>query len=155
MDNIRVILTGSFCEQPPPGLLRTLERAGCDLIDDDLILGSRFIKEEVPIGGDPIAALAHAFVRSASPTASRYAPREKKGAWLVERVRSLGADGVVFAAASFCDPALLEEPMLKKALDREGIPHTSFKFSEDTGQFQAVREQTGTFADSMRLWSVA
>ncbi len=155
LDNIRVILTGSFCEQPPIGLLRTLERAGCDLVDDDLILGSRYIREDVPLGGDPLSALARAFVHSGTPTASRYAPTEQKGAWLVQKVRSLRADGVVFAAASFCDPALLEEPMLKDALDREGIPHTSFKFSEDTGQFQAVREQTGTFADSIRLWSEA
>jgi benzoyl-CoA reductase subunit C len=43
--------------------------------------------------------------------------------------------------------------MLKTALDRAGIAHTSFKFSEDSGQFQAIREQAGTFADSIRLWS--
>jgi benzoyl-CoA reductase subunit C len=26
------------------------------------------------------------------------------------------------------------------------------KFSENSGQFQTVREQAGTFADSIRLW---
>ena len=34
-----------------------------------------------------------------------------------------------------------------------GIPCMAFKFSENTGQFQPIREQTGTFADSMKLWS--
>ncbi|HXI03444.1 MAG TPA: benzoyl-CoA reductase subunit C [Candidatus Saccharimonadales bacterium] len=156
MDNIRVVLTGSFCEQPPLALLRTLERAGCDLVDDDLLLGNRFISGEVESGGgDPLEALARGFVEQGAQTASRYTPEGEKGAWLVEKVRALRADGVIFCAASFCDPALLEEPMLKAALDRAGIPHTSFKFSEDTGQFQAVREQTGTFADSIRLWSEA
>jgi len=38
-------------------------------------------------------------------------------------------------------------------LDRAGIPHTQFKYSEDTGQFAVIREQAGTFSDSIRLWS--
>jgi threonine dehydrogenase-like Zn-dependent dehydrogenase len=50
-------------------------------------------------------------------------------------------------------PALLEQPMLMTRLDREGIPHTQFKYSEDTGQFAVIREQAGTFSDSIRLWS--
>jgi benzoyl-CoA reductase subunit C len=153
LDNSRVVLTGSFCEQPPLGLLKTLERAGCDIVDDDLILGSRWLKENVAEGGDPLEALASAFVRHSVHTASRYAANEDKGAWLVEAVRRGGAEGVIFCAASFCDPALLEEPMLRSALDRAGIAYTAFKFSEDTGQFQAIREQAGTFADSIRLWS--
>jgi len=155
LDNSRVVLTGAFCEQPPVALLRTLERAGCDIVDDDLILGNRFVTEAIPTEGDPIDAISRSLVRTGSPTASVYSGREEKGRWLIDRVRETGAEGVIFCAASFCDPALLEEPMLKAALDREGIAHTSFKFSEDSGQFQAIREQAGTFADSIRLWSDA
>ncbi len=153
LDNSRVVLTGAFCEQPPVALLRTLERAGCDIVDDDLILGNRWVTADVEETGAPLAALASAFVDHGVRTASRYAPRENKGAWLVETVRRSGAEGVIFCAASFCDPALLEEPMLRAALDAAGIAHTSFKFSEDSGQFQSIREQAGTFADSIRLWS--
>jgi benzoyl-CoA reductase subunit C len=73
----------------------------------------------------------------------------------VDSVRTHRAEGVIFCAASFCDPALLDQPMLVAALDRAGIPHTEFKFSEDTGQFAVIREQAGTFSDSIRLWSTA
>ena len=45
--------------------------------------------------------------------------------------------------------------MLVTALDRKGIPHTEFKYAEDTGQFAVIREQAGTFSDSIRLWSEA
>ena len=38
-DQSRVVLVGMFCEQPPLGLLLTLERAGCWVVDDDLLLG--------------------------------------------------------------------------------------------------------------------
>jgi hypothetical protein len=45
--------------------------------------------------------------------------------------------------------------MLERALDSAGIPHTSVKYSENTGQFQTVREQAGAFSDSLKLWGAA
>jgi benzoyl-CoA reductase subunit C len=155
LDQSRVILVGSFCEQPPLGLLKTLERAGCWIVDDDLLLGTRFFGHDVGTGGDPFEALAKAYLVDGASTSFRYQPGEEKGRWLVDLCRRRGAEGVVFCAASFCDPALLEQPMLEAALDRAAIPHTAFKFAENTAQFQAIHEQAGTFSDSIRLWSDA
>ncbi len=59
---------------------------------------------------------------------------------------------MIFAAASFCDPALLDQPMLETALADAKIPFTSFKYAENTGQFQIIREQAGAFSDSVKLW---
>lgn len=154
-DQSRVVLVGMFCEQPPLGLLRTIERAGCWVVDDDLLLGLRWLKEDVPLDGDPLQNLVDAFLQHSTPTASRYEPSGDRGGWLVHAVRAAQAEGVIFCAPSFCDPALLEQPMLTAALDRQGIPHTQFKYSEDTGQFAVIREQAGTFSDSIRLWSEA
>jgi benzoyl-CoA reductase subunit C len=154
-DQSRVVLVGMFCEQPPLGLLRTIERAGCWVVDDDLLLGLRWLKENVRVEGDPLQNLVDAFLAHSTPTASRYEPSGDRGRWLVEAVRASRAEGVIFCAPSFCDPALLEQPMLTAALDRERIPHTQFKYSEDTGQFAVIREQAGTFSDSIRLWSNA
>jgi benzoyl-CoA reductase subunit C len=67
-------------------------------------------------------------------------------------VKTSGAQGVIFAAPSFCDPALLDQPMLQAALDQQKIPWTAFKYAENLGQFQVIREQAGTFSDSIRLW---
>ena len=155
LDNCRVIVRGAFCEAPPLALLRTLERAGCDMIDDDLVLVSRWFRKDVAEDGDPWDALVNAFLLGSVDTASRYIGDEEKGAALVRAVRESGAEGVIFAAPSFCDPALLDQPMLIDALDRAGIAHTEFKYAEDTGQFQPIREQAGTFADSIKLWSEA
>jgi len=157
VDNARVVLVGSFCEQPPLELVVTLEKAGCDIVVDDFQLGLRMIEGaiEVAPGEDPLAALARAFLERGAATASRYIADGEKGKTLVDTVRASGADGVVFAAASFCDPALLDQPMLEGALDRAGIPHTSFKFAENTGQFQTIREQAGAFSDAVKLWGGA
>ncbi len=154
-DQSRIVLVGMFCEQPPPGLLVTLERAGCWIVDDDLLLGLRWIMGDVSLEGDPLQALVEAFLTQSAETAARYLPEGEHGRSLVDSVRHNHADGVVFCAPSFCDPALLEQPMLTARLDREGIPHTQFKYSEDTGQFGVIREQVGTFSDSIRLWSEA
>jgi benzoyl-CoA reductase subunit C len=154
LDNARVVLRGAFCEQPPLDLIRTLEAAGCDIVDDDFQLGLRTIEADIDeANGDPLGSLARAYLEQGVATASRYIGDAEKGAALVRRVQECGADGVVFAAASFCDPALLDQPMLEAALDRAGIPHTSFKFAENNAQFQTIREQAGAFSDSVKLWS--
>lgn len=154
-DQSRVVLVGMFCEQPPLGLLITLERAGCWVVDDDLLLGLRWLTGDVPVEGDPLQNLVQGFLTQSPATASLYSTERERGRWLVHSVRSSAAEGVIFCAPSFCDPALLEQPLLVTALERAGIPHTQFKYSEETGQFAVIREQAGTFADSIRLWSEA
>jgi benzoyl-CoA reductase subunit C len=155
LDNVRVVVVGSFCEQPPIDLIVTLERAGCDIVADDLQLGMRMIEGSIDEDGDPVEALAMAYVHRGAATASRYIGDLVKGRALVERVKSYRAEGVVFAAASFCDPALLDQPMLESALQREGIAFTTLKYAENTGQFQTIREQAGAFSDSVKLWGGA
>jgi benzoyl-CoA reductase subunit C len=151
-DNIRVVLTGAFCEQPPLGLIRSLENSGCYIVDDDWILGSHFLRNDIPETENPLEAITNAYLGNTVETASRYIKDEKKGEFLIQQVRDTHSEGVIFAAPSFCDPALLERPMLQEALSKENIPYTSFKYAENTGQFQVIKEQTGTFSDSIKLW---
>lgn len=155
LDQARVLLTGSFCEQPPIGLIKTLERAGCYIVDDDFVQVHRFIRSDIPIEGDPIENLVSAFLNDAVASPTRYIDAGVKGEDLTHRMAESGAEGVLFCSASFCDPALLDQPMLVKAVEREGIAWTGFKFAENSGQFQVIREQAGTFADSIKLWSGA
>ena len=155
-DNARVVLTGAFCEQPPLSLIKSIEMAGCYVVDDDFMLVTRWLLDEVPADGDPLKELSKAFLHRSASTAAKYdATREEKGMFLVRQVKTRGAEGVIFAAPSFCDPALLERPMLQDVLSQQGIPHTAFKYAENTGQMAPIREQAGTFADSIKLWNAA
>jgi benzoyl-CoA reductase subunit C len=155
LDQARVLVTGSFCEQPPIGLIRTLERSGCYIVDDDFVQVHRWIKSDIPADGDPLDRLVTAFLTDAVASPTRYIAEGEKGAELVERIRESGAEGVLFCAPSFCDPALLDQPMAVRAVERAKVPWTAFKYAENTGQFQVIREQAGTFADSIKLWSDA
>ncbi|MBI5609512.1 MAG: benzoyl-CoA reductase subunit C [Deltaproteobacteria bacterium] len=152
-DNVRVVLVGAFCEQAPVDLIRALEKAGCDIVDDDFQLGMRMIEGDLDAEAeDPLLALAMGFIKKGQAVASRYIADEVKGKSLIDKVQAAKADGVIFAAASFCDPALLDQPMLEVAMDAAKIPHTSFKYAENTGQFQVIREQAGAFSDAVKLW---
>ena len=155
-DNARVVLTGSFCEQPPLGLIKSIEMAGCYVVDDDFQLIQSWLLDDVPVTGDPLQELSKGFLHRSAQTASKYdETKQEKGRHLLHQVKTRGAEGVIFAAASFCDPALLERPMLQEILARHKIPYTAFKFAENTGQMAPIREQAGTFADSIKLWSAA
>ena len=155
-DNARIVMTGSFCEQPPLGLIKSVEMAGCYIVDDDFMLITRWLTKDVPDDGDPLDELSKAFLHDSASTAARYdAKREDKGQFLLAQVKKRGAEGVVFAAPSFCDPALLERPMLQDVLAKHKVPYTAFKYAENTGQMAPIREQAGTFADSIKLWSAA
>ncbi|MEI6817614.1 MAG: benzoyl-CoA reductase subunit C [Bacteroidota bacterium] len=153
MDNIRIVISGSFCEQPPIGLIKSIEMAGCYIIDDDFMLGSRWIMGDVDATTDnPLNALVSAFLEKSVPSSAIYDVDNPKGKRLVDQVRMRKADGVIFCAASFCDPALLDRPDLQKACDEAGVAHINFQFHENTGQFKVIKEQAGTFSDSIKLW---
>ncbi|MDP2305669.1 MAG: benzoyl-CoA reductase subunit C [Pseudomonadota bacterium] len=162
-DNARVILVGAFCEQPPLGLIRTIERAGCYVVDDDLLIGNRLVlgptgcPDGAPVDGmpdaGPLARLAHATLFRHRKTSVYYEPDAGGKRRLVpEQVAAAGADGVIFAAPSFCDPALLDRPMLRAGAEAAKLPCIAFEYAENTGQFQQYREQAGTFSDSIKLW---
>ena len=62
-DKIRVVVTGAFCEQPPLGLIKTIENAGCYIVDDDFQLGLTWFSQDIPdYSDDPLGALVESLL---------------------------------------------------------------------------------------------
>ena len=90
------------------------------------MLVTRWLLDDVPSDGNPLEELSKAFLHRSASTAAKYdEKREDKGQFLLKQVKTGGAEGVIFAAPSFCDPALLERPMLQDVLSKHGVPHTA------------------------------
>ncbi len=152
-DKIRVVISGSFCEQPPIGLIKTIENSGCYIVEDDFQLNLNWITDAIPDNTDnPVEALVNAYLNKSIFSSSVYDGDDPKGDHLARQVKEHNADGVVFCAPSFCDPALLDRPQLEKSMDKHEIRHFSFQYHENLGQFHVIKEQAGTFADTIKLW---
>ena len=147
-DCVRVVVEGSFCEQPPPDLLDVIEEAGCYVVDDDLLLGMRWFERPVSEEGDPLAALARAYLEPGVTTSIKH-DRRRKGEALLGRLAAAKAEGVIFSAAKFCEPALLDYPLMRAACDRAGLPSLAFEFEEKMGTFESIKTQVETFVESI------
>lgn len=154
IDKIRVLVMGAFCEQPPLSLISTIELAGCYIVEDDFLLGARWIQGDIHVEKtNSLEALVKAYLTKSTFSSSVYDANNPKENRLLQLVKDRKVDGIIFAAPSFCDPALLDHPVLQKACDDNDVRHISFLYSENTGQFKVIKEQVGTFSDSIKLWA--
>lgn len=152
-DKVKVVLSGAFCEQPSVGLIRSVEDAGCYIVDDDLQLGSRMIIGDIDATTDePLKAISSAYINQSRYSSSIYDVENPKEYRLAKIVEERNADGVIFASASFCDPSLLDAPIFQNAFDKMGIRYIAFQYSENINQFKVIKEQVGAFSDSIKLW---
>ena len=149
-DRIRALLVGSFCEQPPLDLIAAIEDAGCYLVDDDFLQGRRWFTRDVDAeADDPYYALADAYVDRSVPCAVKHDIRTSKADALVERARVHRADAVIVLCAKFCEPALFEYPLYRKALQAAALPHISLEFEEKMWVFDRIKTEIETFVESL------
>ena len=152
-DKIKVVISGAFCEQPAVGLIKAIEEAGCYVVDDDYMLGSRMILGDIDATTNkPLEAIALSYINQSQYSSSIYDVHNPKENRLAKIVKDRGANGVIFASASFCDPSLLDAPIFQNAFNKMGIRYIAFQFSENINQFKVIKEQVGAFSDSIKLW---
>jgi len=147
-DRIRVVFEGGFCEQPPLDLIRTIGRS-CYVVDDDLLIGLRWILEDVPTDGDPLAALAEAYLERSSYSPVQHDLRKPKERMLLARVNGAGAQAAIVTAAKMCEPGLEEQVAYTRALDAESVPYFVSEFEENMTSFEHLEIQLETFVENL------
>ena len=148
-DRIRVIVVGSFCEQPPLELIESIEEAGCYVLDDDFLLGWRWFTRDVRADGDSFAALAHAYVDGSVHASPKHDLRTPRAQGVVASARAHRADAVIFLGAKFCEPGLFDYALYRKAFEENGIPHLFLEFEEKMWLYDRIRTEVETFVESM------
>jgi benzoyl-CoA reductase subunit C len=147
-DRIRVVFEGGFCEQPPLDLIRAIGRS-CYVVDDDLLIGLRWLLADVDVDGDPLRRLAEAYVERSSYSPVQHDLRKPKEAMLLSRIREANAQAAIITAAKMCEPGLEEQVAYTKTLDREGIPYFVSEFEENMTSFDQLEIQLETFVENI------
>ncbi|MDP2959430.1 MAG: 2-hydroxyacyl-CoA dehydratase [Longimicrobiales bacterium] len=147
-DRIRVVFEGGFCEQPPIDLLRALAEF-CYVVDDDLLIGLRWILSDVPTAGDPVRNLAVAYLDDSSYSPVQHDLRKPKEKMLLARIRGAGATAAIVSAAKMCEPGLDEQVAYSQMLEEEGIPYFVTEFEERMTSFDHLQIQLETFVENL------
>jgi benzoyl-CoA reductase subunit C len=147
-DKIRVVFEGGFCEQPPIDLLRVISRS-CFVVDDDLLIGLRWILEDVKIEGDPLKNLAQAYLEQSSYSPVQHDLRKPKEKMLLQRIADSGAEAVIVTAAKMCEPGLDEQVAYAQALDQTDTPYFLNEFEEKMTSFDQIQIQLETFTENI------
>jgi benzoyl-CoA reductase subunit C len=147
-DRIRVVFEGAFCEQPPLDLVRTIGRS-CYVVDDDFLIGMRYITEDIPLGEDPLQDMAHAYIETSSYSPVQHDLRKPKEDMLIQRFRASGAESIIVTAAKMCEPGLEEQVAYIHALEAEGIPYFVSEFEEGMTSFSDMELQLETFLENL------
>jgi benzoyl-CoA reductase subunit C len=147
-DRTRVVFEGGFCEQPPLDLIRSIGRS-CYVVDDDFLIGMRWILDDVKPGGDPLTDLAHAYLEQSSYSPVQHDPRKPKERMLLERVEASGARAAIVSAAKMCEPGLEEQVAYVQALDLAKVPFFVTEFEENMTTFEQLEIQLETFVENL------
>jgi benzoyl-CoA reductase subunit C len=149
-DRARILIVGSFCEQPPLDLIASIESAGCYIVDDDFVLGRRFFTDGVRgAARHPMRALAEAYVRHSVDASVKHDLTHSKAENLVRRAQEYKADAVVVLTAKFCEPALFDYVLYRKALQAAHVPHVFLEFEEKMWLFDKIKTEIETFVESL------
>ncbi len=147
-DRIRVVFEGGFCEQPPLDLIRAIGRS-CYVVDDDLLVGLRWIVEDVPLDGDPLLNLAEAYIERSSHSPVQHDLRKPKEEMLLARIAEAGAQAAIITAPKMCEPGLEEQVVYTRALDQENIAYFVSEFEENMTSFDHLEIQLETFVENL------
>ena len=128
-------------------MLEAIEDA-CTIVDDDLLIGQRWLTEDVPVDGDPVWALADSYVNRALSSPVQHTTMAKE-VFLGQKIQQSQAEAVILTAAKFCEPGLDDQWLLGKYLKESKIPHLILEFEEKMNSFEQMAMQIETFTESL------
>ncbi|MBI4803423.1 MAG: benzoyl-CoA reductase, bzd-type, subunit N [Elusimicrobia bacterium] len=115
----RLMLIGS--ENDDTQFVKMVESLGATFVVDDHCTGSRYIWEDVPAGGDRLAAIAQRYIKRV-PCPTKDWPLRNRLPHILRLARDYKVEGVILLQQKFCDPHELDTPAIKKMLEENGIP---------------------------------
>jgi benzoyl-CoA reductase subunit C len=121
----------------------------CYVVDDDFLIGLRYLLEDVSARRDPWHGLAEAYIERSSYSPVQHDLRKPKEEMLAQRIETARADAVIVAAAKMCEPGLEEQVAYTHMLDEKGVPYFISEFEENMISFEHLEMQVETFLENL------
>ena len=144
----RLMIVGSVNDDP--ALVELIENTGGLVVADSLCFGSRFFWDLDEEAGDPLDSITARYYYH-TPCPRMYGAYSQRRDFVLNTAREAHVDGAILQAIKYCDLHGVENAMLEKDLEKEGIPTLKLEREygplADTGRFrtriQAFLESLG------------
>ncbi len=128
-------------------ILEVIEEAGGHVISDNFCSGTRYCREPVQEGSDPMVSLADHYVGKI-PFPGKY-PTALIADQLTDMVKDTQADGMIWVAKKFCDPYLFTYPILLDSVKKKDIKLLSIE-AEEAGSIPRLKMKIEAFMESLQ-----
>jgi benzoyl-CoA reductase subunit C len=155
--DVRLHLSGHFCQAPKPELLDMIESCGATVVGDDLYHGFRYISTDVPEDGDPVDALATWYMarNTKVPCPTRVQNNVDWDGFLINAVKNERAQGVIVLMAKFCEPHMYYYPEVKEAFERHAVPHLLIETEHESMALEGLKTRVETFVEVVKRRAAA
>jgi bcr-type benzoyl-CoA reductase subunit C len=140
----RLLLSGLVFD--PMEIYGILDDLGVAAVDDDFANGWRAVSKGELRVGDLVEGVTE-FLFGPAPCPCIYDPENDRHPYLVDKVKSAGADGVLFWYVKFCEPDAFDHPQLIERLKEENIPSATIDVELSMTNFDAVKTRINAFCE--------
>ncbi len=143
----KVLVTGIILDNKD--ILEVLEENNVAVAYDNVAQESRQFMTLVPDRGDSaIERLARQWSDLEGCTLA-YDPEKKRGSMIVDDVKRLGLDGIIYALMKFCDPEEYDYPVVKADFDEADIPNLYIEVEQESSNAEQIRTRVQTFVEML------
>lgn len=146
--NFRILLTGSFQDQP--WLLDIIEKKGGLVVCEDFCTRLRYFSGLVGEDADQIKAIAKRYLY-AKPASASLISLDQRAKHLLDLIKEFNIDGVIYYILKFDDPYLFEFPDMKEMLASHNVPVLRIETEHNTSAIGQVTTRIQAFIETLRL----
>lgn len=142
----KILMSGMVFD--PIHVYKIFDELDVHIVDDDFANGwrtasiSEFNYEDIYEG-------VTEYIFNPSPCCCVYNPDIDRHDYLVKKVKSSGAQGVIFWYIKFCEPDAFDRPQLVSRLKQEGIPTTTIEIELSMTNFDPVKTRINAFCEML------
>lgn len=149
-ERVRIVLSGSLCDEVPEEILDIIEDVGGYVVNDDLYVGSRYFFTRVPERNDPFEALADRYIDMVSPCPTTQDPSNDLGKYLINMIDKSKAGGIINIITKFCEAHCHIYPWVRYACRDIGVPELLIETEHEVTSFDPIKTRIQAFVELIK-----